>query len=438
MKKINEFLEKYIDKIIIVMLILNPFIDLLTSIFGKLLSVDITFGVIIRFIFIGILVYYLLFVDKSKIKKRNIIYLLILFIYIIIFSLLEYNQKGFQFLFQEIKSCFKSFYFPIILLALYTTKNRLKKCNNLLLISMVEYLILLFIPLILNIGFESYEISKVGTIGFFTSANEISCIMGIICPFLILYLFQKSDIKGIIFKIILIIIYLYVIVSIGTKVPLLALFITCGLVFIWHFIKFIKEKKITKIVLLAVGILIVVGSGIFLLPKTNFYKNIKIHMNYLKIDSIGDVISDPEIIDHFVFSQRVKFYQDTNEIYKKVPLSQKLFGMGYIRGENDHTKLIEMDYYDIFYSHGIIGFIIYFYTIIYVLVRLFKNLKEKINFSIYINLISLILIFVLSLMSGHVMTSPAVSIYAGVIIMNLINCNDGSDVYENRVNSGKL
>lgn len=417
MSRVNSFLDKNISKLMLIFLLINPIIDLLTSIFINTFSFHITIGVVIRFAVILILLYYLLFVDDSKNRKRNIIYLSILIIYILLFLVIEWGQDNLYLFIEEIKYCLKSFYFPIMLLTLYTIKDKLKKHNFLLLISMFEYIILIFVSLLFNVGYKSYQISKVGTVGFFSSANEISCIIAIICPFYIFYLFQKSNLKGKILKIIITLIYLYVISSIGTKVPLVALFITFILVFIWNFIGFIKDKKVIKITSLLFVTLMITFIGINILPKTNFYKNIKIHMNYLHIDSINDVISNPEIIDHFIFSQRVKFYQDTNQIYKKAPFIQKLFGMGYIRGENNHTKLVEMDYYDIFYSHGIVGSAIYFYVIIYILIQFFKELKEKINFNLYINLISLILIFIISLMSGHVMTSPAVSIYCAFVFI---------------------
>ena len=45
-------------------------------------------------------------------------------------------------------------------------------------------------------------------------------------------------------------------------------------------------------------------------------------------------------------------------IYERANTYQKLFGIGYINN-NKTTKMIEMDYFDIFYSHGIVGFLIF-------------------------------------------------------------------------------
>ena len=231
------------------------------------------------------------------------------------------------------------------------------------------YLSFIFIPILLNIGFKSYEIAKFGTLGFFNSANEISGIISIITPF-VFVLFKET--KTLILKIILLLIYLYVILTIGTKTPLLALLITIGMSFIWTLIDYYKNKKYKNIL----RSILLITTGLFLLiiviPKTNFYKNIKVHLNYLKIDNIVEIFEDEQLIDHFVFSERLTFYTDKKNIYENSNLYQKLFGIGYINN-NKVTKLIEIDYYDIYFSHGLIGFLLFIAVPIYILLKCIAN-----------------------------------------------------------------
>ena len=80
-----------------------------------------------------------------------------------------------------------------------------------------------------------------------------------------------------------------------------------------------------------------------------------------------------------------------------------------------------MDYYDVFYNHGILGFIVYFSVYIYSLYLVFKNLVKKIDFKQLMEYLSLILVFILSLHSGHIITTPAVCIYVVIILKKLIN-----------------
>ena len=80
--------------------------------------------------------------------------------------------------------------------------------------------------------------------------------------------------------------------------------------------------------------------------------------------------------------------------------------------------MIEMDYFDIFYSHGIIGFIIYFSILVYLLR---KKLKVDKSYEGYMLKTSFILILVLSFFTGHIITAPAVSIIVTIILIKLIN-----------------
>lgn len=415
MNKLNKFISLNFNKIITFILIFNPIIDLLNSIFINNLHLNFTFGVVVRIIFLLFFIYCLL--NLKETNKKNKILIFIIGLYLLMFLGLEYFNDSTIIFIQELKMSLKTFYFPICLLTLYTFKDRMKNFEQLLVISMFEYIILIFIPLILHVGLKSYEITKVGSSGFFMSANEVSCIIGIITPLFIYFILNNK--KNIFFKVLSIILYLYVIVTIGTKVPLLSLFITLVLFALWYFIKLIKKKDFIKLFCLLLVSIVFISSSFIIIPKTNFYKNIKIHMNYLHIKNVSDVVDNPEIIDHFIFSQRVKFYRDNNNIYKKVSPSQKIFGMGYIRGPKNKTKLVEMDYYDIFYSHGILGFIIYFYIVIDILIKVLKNLKNNMSFKKYSKIITLILIFVLTLFSGHVMTAPSVSLYVSLIFISL-------------------
>ena len=75
-----------------------------------------------------------------------------------------------------------------------------------------------------------------------------------------------------------------------------------------------------------------------------------------------------------------------------------------------------MDYFDIFYNHGIIGFLIFFGITLYVLWKVLR--KEKtLNFDSYMTFISLLLIIFLSFFTGHIITAPAVSLIAIILIL---------------------
>ncbi|MFK4998715.1 O-antigen ligase family protein [Bacillus sp. N9] len=53
------------------------------------------------------------------------------------------------------------------------------------------------------------------------------------------------------------------------------------------------------------------------------------------------------------------------EYYANAPSTQKLFGMGYSGNYTKKPRMIEMDYFDIFFSTGIIGTILFFIPYLY-------------------------------------------------------------------------
>ena len=71
-------------------------------------------------------------------------------------------------------------------------------------------------------------------------------------------------------------------------------------------------------------------------------------------------------------------------------------------------KGIEIDIFDIFFSIGIIGILIYGYLC-------FKNIKDFKLKGIY--LFTLVLSIMISLVTGHVLNMPNVSIYVGLLFV---------------------
>jgi uncharacterized integral membrane protein len=80
--------------------------------------------------------------------------------------------------------------------------------------------------------------------------------------------------------------------------------------------------------------------------------------------------------------------------------------------------MIEMDYFDIFYSHGIVGFLIFFIITIYIVYKIIRKRKEF-SYERYMTDLSFLLIIVLSFFTGHIITAPAVSMIVTIIMLDL-------------------
>lgn len=412
----NNFLDKYIDKIIVIFLFLGPLFDLITSISINIFKCSFNFIIIFKVLFMMLLIYYLFFISKSIYKNKSIIYLIILGIYSFIYLGLNIYYKNVSVFVYELQNLIRTVYFPTCFICLFNIYNE-KKYNidyKILGKVLIIYLILIFIPLITNTGFDSYAYSKVGSIGWFNSANEIGGILSILYPFLLMYIFSF---KNKYLNIFMILITFYIYFSLGSKVPVLSLFIICLLYVIKYIVKLFKNKCYQKLSLILFSIIISIIGLIMIIPKTSFYKNIVIHLEFLEVDEISDLI-DIQKIDHFIFSSRIKFMKETMNNYNNSNTLQKIFGIGYIENygtDNLNLKTIEMDYYDILFRNGIIGFILILLPLILIIIKIVKNLKyNELTFNLTI---STILILILSLFSGHILIAPSVSIYVIAILL---------------------
>ncbi len=178
----REKSKKHMLNIIIIFLIAQPLLDLVTSLMVRFTDVHITIGIVIRALFLVALVIYYVFAFKSKHKKKVLVYLGVVFIYVICFLAIVIFQKGSGSLFAEVKSLFKTFYFPIILICLfdilYTNREHIN--TKYITITALIYFVLILLPYITGTGFLSYRAYKPGIAGWFYAANEVGTILGLL------------------------------------------------------------------------------------------------------------------------------------------------------------------------------------------------------------------------------------------------------------------
>lgn len=404
----EKFIKKNINNIVSIFILIGPILDLLTGICIHTLKINFTIGIIVRVLFLLFICIVTIFIFK---KKKLIVPYLIIGLYFIIYiiGMILFKEDG---LFFEIQNLVKVFYFPIVFLSLYSIKDKIDVDNKVLIKVLFLYLIFILVPTLFGVGYKTYEITKAGTLGFFNSANEISGIISILTPILFIMLKDK---KNLILKIALGIAYLIVILMMGTKTPLLSLCFTIGVFLAYLVIESIKKKQYKKIIITLSILLLGVFGLILILPKTNFYKNIETHLDFLEVENITDIFKKKELIDHFIFSQRLTFLEKEHKLYKESNLYLKAFGIGYLNN-GEEIKMVEMDYFDIFYHHGIVGFLLYFGIILSLII---KKIKFNKSYEGLMLRASFLLIIILSFFTGHIITAPAVSIIVTIIILSL-------------------
>lgn len=409
----SSFVKKNISIICMLFLLSGPIIDFVTGVMLHIFDVSLTLGLVLRMLFLLFIFYVTTFIYN---KKNNLLYYGIFVIYLLFFILGLALFKDNPNYFREIQNTVRMFYFPLLLLSLFSIRKELKITSLSLVITLCLYLVLIFIPLALGVGFESYAITKEGTLGFYNSANEISAIIAILTPVLFIIFYES---KNVIFKLFITFIYFVVILSVGTKTPLLALIISLCVVFIYILYKAFKDKKyhvVTTFTAIVVALAIVV---IVIAPRTSFYKNIEVHLDYLKVDDIFDIFKEERLVDHFIFSQRLTFLHNKDRLYDNANPYQKLFGIGYYKDNGKELKSIEMDYFDVYYNQGVVGFIIFFAPYIYVLISVIGE-RKMFSFRQLMMYLSLFLVIILSLFTGHIITAPSVSLIVCFLLLSVV------------------
>lgn len=441
------YLKQKILPIITVLLLIQPIIDIATSLLVRFTDYSVTIGMIIRIAFLIIIIFYSLFVCQSKYKKSYVIYFILLIVYSIAYLVYMVSTKNMSVAFLEVKSLLKCVYLPILLLSFIMIFNEQKKIINpkKILITGLIYAALILFAVITGTGFFSYGHGKLGSAGWFYAANEVGTIVAIMFPvlvFAIISALKVFNVKKLILSLIVALVYIGVALNIGTKVPMIGMVITLGAVLLIHLIKWIivKEKKLS-VIISAVSLVMLIGL-FFIIPYTAAGQNLNNHMANAGVSGINDFFDDDTVEDtnnfqdtvnkpdnskNVIFSSRDVFLEQTATEVRNSPLIRRIFGSGYTKFEGNDIKInksIEMDFHEIFYRAGILGFIIYFAPIVVVLfmtaVLFFKRFRCNILNDMAMGYtIGLVLCLGIAYIAGHVLTAPAVSIYVALFMASL-------------------
>lgn len=395
--------EKF-NKFIIIFLLIEPLIDVLTSFQVRNNIGLFSIGTIIRGLFFLFIIIYLY---KNNYSRKSIL----LFLLYVFLAMIYYLSDSKINIFSEIINIIKIFYLPFIICFFNNYEN--EKINDKFILGIyLIYLNLILIPYLFNVGYNISDVyvNKNGYLGLFYSGNEISAVILSLMPVAVNYIYNS---KNYILKVFVLLETLFSVMLIGTK----TLFLSFIVIILYFIIKYIKNNFIllsTKMKLIFVSVFILCISILVLVtPRLSVTKNLNISLNYYKIEKLDDLFTY-ESIDNIIFSKRLTYLNKINSEYKKGDLKSYIYGIGNTKIMN--IKDIEIDIFDIFYSIGIFG------TFIYLLILIVSINKVKLKG--YYKL-SLILILIASLFSGHILTEPMVTIYIGLLY--ILNKNTKED-----------
>lgn len=376
--------NKKVD-IISLFFLLGPFLDV-ASFLG--LGEPLSISMIVRTLFLGVLTVLLL---KKKDGWKQVLGIVVVCAALFGYSYFFLKQG----LSTSLSSTLKLIYLPVVFLYFKNYDWNGEK-NKVLEIILFTYLIIFVMSYLLGIGADAYleTDGKSGFKGLFSSINEFSAIV-VSLLFFVGCALKKE--KQYIRLILLLILSVTVSLLIGTKVLL------GGILFTLMYFAFLERKKLfferslkVKCIIISAILLAVMG-GAFLFTKTRTYQNMKIQQTFFQANNIFSY----DFMNRVLFNDRLTFLKDNFDYYKDQSIPRQLFGIGILE---DDVKMVEIDFFDILFRYGIISFILFVGTFIWLIP--WRKLQVE-------SLISIILLILISCTSGHVLFYPAVCIYFG-------------------------
>ncbi|HHT7237607.1 MULTISPECIES: O-antigen ligase family protein [Bacillus] len=408
-------------------IILQPVLDLLTSLSIILLKSNATVGILVRFLIMAVGGIYILIQAKEKENRKFLIYLILLAVVLGLGFINNKLVKNPIVLSEEVKFVAKALYIYIMLASYILALKSLKKTVNIsdkvrnsIVYSTLIINAIMVISISTSTDFGSYQWMKVGSRGWFYAGNELGSILAIIFPIVVLYSIQKTkSVKHVLYWIPSLLM-IYSLIQVGTKVGMgsIGATLAAAIGIIVLQLLFDRKNPNKKSLVLNGLIAIVLLAGVVgTFKMTPLAQNMGIHNNYLSEQNVAQqdqkekeieekIKKEKEIKEkeekhhkvekpeekakveaevkkelekeqkkenqeNLIFSGRQVYEERHKQFFKEAPMSQKLLGMGYAGNfkyneqKEPDPKLIEMDFHDWFYDFGIIGFALMMIPFIY-------------------------------------------------------------------------
>lgn len=450
--KIHKYITDYEDKdlfvkLLIFFILVSPIVDILTSVGKRELNIDLSIGIVLKGLFLLYIGMRIIF-EKSESKLQRILkgMVIVLVLYALIHVAVVYYSFGLQRMILAALNLAKTFFFPVFTIGLvrYLKKEDYKDIRDAMVMSGTIIILTMAISMVTGTDYNAYKFNKLGSVGWFFAANEVSAFIGILTPIMLYYLLEKWKLSVYI-KILLIIGYIVVYYQIGTKVVGLSVILVTAFLIFYHMAGKLKYPK-RKLHHQMVPLLLILVFAIGFVPMTPIGINMNIHLELLNYekpevgvdegDSEGELSEDfdmeellknnPQILN-FIFSGRDQYFVARKHMYEESRSLQKVFGLSQFGRTDDgeiKSYIVEIDYVDIFFNFGIVGAVLYWAMIgTVILSSLNQLLKNRLLFVLdsplpYI-LSAILLAFGIGMFAGHVFVSPAVSMYIALYLAML-------------------
>lgn len=384
------------ERLIFIIIVLLPIIDIITSFTTNF---PLSFGALLRtgfmfFLFIFIVNYLRPTVNKLFLFSLPLLSITLTF-------LINFVLKQPFYMTEEIQFVVKTAYFVMMIFSAFIIlEKRLVKKDVILQGTAIASIIIgasYWTAILTKTDITSYTYVKAGYSGWFYSANELNVIVIILLTLAIIHFHEsRSTLSLIAFSFIL-----SMTPMIGTKTAFYgAIIIVLSYLALIIFIKQVKQN----LPLLAITVF-----SIFFLPLTPYMTNMT------SVDSpIEKTKSTEQEMKQQLMSSRDIYLGEKKADYLQAPFIRKLFGLGYAGDYQKSPKMIEMDFFDLFFSYGVVGT---FIILLPLPVLLNKLLVYRYTISYFLLLLTLVLIVGIAFVAGHVMFAPAVMTYVSILVI---------------------
>ena len=394
-KKETGKLIKLVSIVLMLLIILQPIMDAVTYLQIRYSFNFISLSSIIRAVTLGLMILYLLVIKK---RRKEILFLIGYFIiYLLSQTFLLHNGIS-----SSLNTILTIFYLPIVILFMQEVNINESYFNlKIIMITYLIYLNLIVIPYLFKYGnyADNFYDGKNGFYGLFYGGNEISNILVILLPLVIEYLVKRKSYFLIILTFVELLLCIYLV---GTKTLMLgSIIVSIYFLFKYWCPVYKKFSKKKKCILWGLAFLIFLCT-LVVLPQMAVTKNIIRAIEYYGFN-LNNVFS-LNGLDKLIFSGRLEILKVVSNLYRNSSLFSILLGLG--KSYINLFKGIEIDIFDIFFALGISGILVYGYIMV-------KNIKSGKLKGVY--LFTFVLGMVISLVTGHVLNTPNVSIFIGLL-----------------------
>lgn len=438
MKSISK---KSICLLLNIYILCQPILDILTSLNVRYFPTALTIGIVVRFVFVACCGGYVLFFYRGTYKKTLKLFVVSVSVYGMAFLFSTVYNNGIGVLFTNVKMFVKMYYCIYVFIALYALweEYHYVVSDKILTIVFVMYTTSIFLSAITDTSFGTYEYAA-GYCGWFYAGNEIGAIVYILAIGAIWWSFKN---KNIFFTFLCIFLTSFTSVYIGTKVPFLAICMATLILGGFYFVAYLKHKNKEDLIFLIKILILILGIGVlyyFNSPiKQNNQTMVEEHYEQNVVERIEDESlqeiengvkpihhSKAYLIVNWLLSNRLIMYEDAIIRYEEGSILEKAFGLGYDFniGDKRFTSEIEMDFVALLVNHGWVGLIIYILPIliwVFICIRgIIKNIGAFLKMpQIIVYGYSCGIGAVCAALAGHVLISPAVSIYIAIYMVKL-------------------